>query len=54
MFNRTLAYGDEESYADEERFDVSKSYKKMKEKDYKLYNGNVECKVITFESLDNP
>ena len=26
----------------------------MKGKDYKLFNGNVECKMITLESLDNP
>ena len=26
----------------------------MKGKDYKLSNGNVECKMITLESLDNP
>lgn len=46
-------YSDEESYVDEECFDLLKLLKKMKGKDYKLFNGNVECKMIIFESFDN-
>jgi len=33
---------------------VSKSPSKLNGKDYKLYNGNVECKMLTLENLDNP
>ncbi|CAH3119630.1 unnamed protein product [Porites lobata] len=43
-----------ESDGEEERFDVSKSPQKLNGRNYKLYNGNSECKVVTIESLDNP
>lgn len=33
---------------------MSKSPQKLNGRNYKLYNGNSECKVVTIESLDNP
>lgn len=33
---------------------MSKSPQKLNGKNYKLYNGNSECKVVSIENLDNP
>ena len=45
---------DEDAYGDEmESLDVSKSPEKPIN-EFKLYNANVECKIVDFDSLENP